>query len=139
MSKFWTVVTIILITGIALLAVDRDEAAPGVDFSDLETECRYDTGNNTAIGLDSKRITFNGRFQTESTNTRLDYDYSVSKPNNIRLNIITRDSIIPDSFVDNCLGSVVYEAETQPLEQGNYVVTVLHDGERQERVGIKVE
>ena len=139
MSKFWAVVTVILIVGITLLAVDKGETAPGVNFSDLETECRYDTGNSTDIGLDNRRITFDGRFQTESTNTRLDYSYSLSGSNNIQLNIVTRDSIIPDSFVDGCLGSVVYEAETQPLEEGNYVVTVLHDGERQERVGIKVE
>lgn len=138
MSKFWSVVTVLFITAIALLVVDRAEE-PRVTFSDLETECRYDTGNSTDIGLEGRQITFSGRFTVSSPNANLDYSYQVTDSNSIRLNVIASDSVIPDMFVDNCLGSVIYDAKTERLEQGNYTVTLAHNGERQERVGIRVK
>lgn len=138
MSKFWTVVTLLLVLGLVLIAVDR-VSAPGVNFSDLETECRYDTGNSTNIGVEHKRVTFSGRFTTPSPNTDLSYRYSISDSKNIELNIVTEESIIPDSFVDSCLASVVYDASTDRLEEGNYTVNLYHNGDRQEEVGIRIK
>jgi hypothetical protein len=137
MSKFWTVVTILLITGIVLLAVDRQQT-DGIKFTELETECRYDTANMSSVGLDSNRITFSGYFQTNSPEANLDYRYSISD-SNIELDIITRDSIIPESFQNTCLASVVYEAETQRLEEGDYTVSVYHEGVRKEKSVIRVK
>jgi len=138
MSKFWTVVTIIFVTAIMLLALDVDQT-PDIAFSDLETECRYDKAGNMDIGLDGRQITFSGRFNTPNSNTNLDYSYRLTESNKIRLNIITRDSIIPDSFYDNCLASVVYEAKTESLEPGDYSVTVSHNGNVQKKSGIRVK
>lgn len=137
MSKFWTVVTILLITGIVLLAVDRQQT-DGIEFTDLETECRYDTASNTDVGLEHNRITFSGYFQTDSPEANLDYRYSVSD-SNIELDITTRDSILPESFYDTCLASVVYDAETQRLEPGEYTVNVYHDGVKQDKSVIRVK
>jgi len=139
MSKFWAVVTILFMTAIILLAVERQENPSEITFSDLETECRYDTDNSTSIGLEHNRITFSGRFIAANPDTNLDYSYSISDSNSINLDIITRDSVVPNRFAGNCLGSVIYDAKTQPLEEGNYTVTVHHDGDRQERVGIRVK
>lgn len=137
MSKFWNVVTILLLTGLVLLAVDRAEA-PEVSFSDLETECRYDTSPSSNIGLDGDRITFSGRFNAANPGNAPDYSYRRSG-SNINLDITTGDSIIPDSFYNNCLASVVYEGETESLEPGHYNVNLRFNGELRESVVIRVK
>ncbi len=137
MSKFWTVVTILLITGLVLLAVDRAEA-PEINFSDLETECRYDTTPSTDIGLSGDQITFSGRFNAPNPSDAPDYSYRKSG-SNINLDITTKDSMVPDSFYNNCLASVVYEAETGSLEPGDYNVNLYHNGNLREKVVIRVK
>jgi len=138
MSKFWTVVTIIFVTAIMLLALNVDQT-PSISFSDLETECRYDKSGNMDIGLEGRQITFSGRFNTPNPNTNLDYSYRVTESNEIRLNIITTNSMVPDSFYDNCLASVVYEAKTASLEPGDYSVTVSHNGNVRKKAGIRIK
>ena len=137
MSKFWTVVTILAITALVFLAVEK-QGNEGISFTDLETECRYDMDKSTSIGLDGDKITFSGYFQTNSPEANLNYRYTKSG-SDIELDIVTSDSMIPDSFYDSCLASAVYEAETRPLESGEYTVTVYHDGIKQKDVGIRVK
>lgn len=138
MTKFWTVVTALLIIGIGFLAMER-LGEQQVNFSDLETECRYDRVSSTDIGVENSQITFSGNFEADSPEANLDYRYSISNSNNIELNIITRNSIVTDSFYNSCLASVVYEAETEKLESGIYSVKVYHNGEKQERVKIRIK
>lgn len=136
MSKFWSVVTLLLVVCIGLLIFDGSDKE--VSFSDLETECRYDTASNTNVGLENNRITFSGYFQTDSPEANLNYRYSVSD-SNIELDIITRDSVLPESFYDTCLASVVYEAETQRLKPGDYTVNVYYNGVKQDKSVIRVK
>lgn len=137
MSKFWTVAALLLVGALALLVTDTDEADEGISFTDLETECRYDRAAETNIELRGKRLMFSGNFPTENPHTGLGYDYTVSG-SNIRLNIVSRDRTPLESFFNTCKASVIYSAETDRLEEGRYMVTVLHNRERKERVIIGI-
>lgn len=140
MSKFWTVVTLLLLIGIALLALEQPSTdTDRISFSDLETECRFDRGETVDIGLNpDNSLSFSGYFPTGSTEADLDYEYKVSN-SSVELNIISRDSVTPDDFFDTCLASVVYDARTEPLQSGRYKVTVLHDGEREKEAVIRIK
>ena len=138
MTKFWSVVTVIFLTSIVLLVTNMP-GNTGISFTDLETECRYDRGNMTNIGLEGQRITFSGHFNTPNPNTNLDYSYDVSSSNQVSLNVFTSDTLIPDTFYDSCLASVVYDFRTDRLENGNYTVSVYHNGDIQDRVRIRIK
>lgn len=138
MTKFWTVVTAIIVVGLATLAVASNSSQDQLDVRDLETECRYDRGEQTNIELTpDNRLKFNGQFPVENTNAELKYDYSRSG-DRIVLNIESEQMETPESFVNSCLGAAVYSAETPQLEEGSYEVTVRHDGEKVERQRLRV-
>lgn len=137
MSKFWAVVTVLFFTALGALAANIDYNS-GISFTDLETECRYDISPTNTIGLNGDRITFSGRFNTPNPNTATDYSYSRSG-SNVKLDITTRNSMIPDTFYNNCLASVVYEGETESLEPGDYNVKLYHKGDLAKRVTIRVK
>lgn len=139
MTKFWTVVTLLLVVALGLVAVNWLDQPRKINFSDLETECRYDRGNTTFVSAEDNVVTFSGYFSTASPEANLDYKYSISDSNDIELDIIARDSIMPDRFYNSCLASVVYEAETVPLDSGRYTVTVRHNGVEQEKVRVRIE
>ncbi len=128
MSKFWTVVTVLVLIGVVLLiTADREPGA--ISFSDLETECSYDRGPQSRIDLqDRGSLAFSGMFPVESTMADLDYSYTRSG-DSIVLDIETTDIIPLTNFFDSCRGVVVYDAETRPIEEGVYRVILKHRGE----------
>lgn len=137
MSKFWSVVTVLFFVAVTALAANIQDGSE-ISFTDLETECRYDTSPTNTIGLNGDRITFSGRFNTPNPSTATDYKYSRSG-SNIELDITTGNSMIPETFFNNCLASVVYEGETDSLEPGDYNVKLYHKGNLAERVTIRVK
>ena len=137
MTKFWPVVTMILVLGIGMIVVEGANT-DGIKFTDLETECRYDTTSESKIGLEDNRITFSGHFETNSPEANMKYSFQ-KENSQIKLDIIPRNSILPDSFYGTCLASAVYEGHTQELEPGDYTVSLYHDGERQQKSVIRVK
>lgn len=137
MTKFWPVVTIILILGIGMIVVEAANS-DGIKFTDLETECRYDTTSESNIGLENNRITFSGHFQTDSPEANMKYNFQMEN-SQIKLNIVPKNSILLDTFYDTCLASAVYEGHTQKLEPGDYTVSLYHDRERQEKSVIRIK
>lgn len=137
MTKFWFVVTALLLTGIGLL-VFAPEEDPGINFTDLETECRYDRGTSSVVDLTKDNsLSFEGYFPTESPGASMGYSYSQSE-DRVTLNIQTSDSVLPTTFWDTCKASVIYSAETQSLQDGSYLVTVQHNGQTVDQKVIKI-
>lgn len=128
MNKFWPVVTIAFLIGIAaaFLTFNGSNAATAID---LETECRYDRGEDVYFGLSGQnKLLISGNYPVENTDVDMNYEYSRTD-DQITLNIKNSELPRPDSFVDACLGSAVYEIKTPGLEPGFYTVTVQHNGE----------
>lgn len=134
MSKFWAGVGLLLVTGLAITLIPSGD---GINFTDLETECRYDRDSVTDIGLEHSRMSFSGHFPVESPEEDLTYRYSVSG-DEINLNIRSSEAAPLTDFYDTCKAVAVYDAETERLEPGTYMVTVKHDGERADRKVITV-
>ncbi|MFB6193112.1 MAG: hypothetical protein ABEK00_02575 [Candidatus Nanohaloarchaea archaeon] len=138
MNKFWSVTGGILLLAIALLLVGNSHG--GITFSDIETECRYDRTTDYQISLQpDNQLHFRGHFPVNSTKADLSYKYSQGS-NKIVLNVIARDEKeAPESFRNQCLGSVVYDGVTSSLQEGFYDVILKHDGVRVEHQVISIE
>lgn len=135
MSKFWIFTVILLFSGLVLaFGGDLQE----IEFRDLETECRYDNSENQDMTLDDRKLEFEGNFPVENTDAKLGYDYSRSG-GDIVLNVKSKDMEQPESFVDGCLGSTIYEARTGELQPGRYDVRLKHEGELRVRKVIRVK
>ena len=124
----------LLLTGLAITLIPSGD---GINFTDLETECRYDRGSTADIDLEHSRMSFSGYFPVESPEEDLTYRYSVSG-DEINLNIRSSDAAPLTQFYNTCKAVAVYDAETERLDPGTYMVTVKHDGERAERKVINV-
>ena len=137
MTKFWGVAGAVSIIG--LIAVFSTlGGSNSLQVNDLETECRYDRGEETRIQLNpDNSLSFTGHFPIQNVNTDLDYSYSGG--NNIVLNVKSQDRQVPDTFWNNCLASVVYDLDTQSLEPGRYPVAVKHNGEEVEKIVVRVK
>lgn len=136
MTKFWTVVTLLLVVGLVSLVVATDGG--NLKVKDLETECRYDRAEEARISLTPQNtLSFEGQFPVENTNSELDYSYS-SSGERIVLNVKSDKMERPESFVDACLGVAIYDMETPQLGEGSYEVTVRHNGEKVERQRLRV-
>lgn len=130
MTKFWPVVTILLLIGVGLVFFQTGEQDQGIDFKDLETECRYDRGSQSQIDLTtSDRFEFSGYFPANNPESVLRYNYEKTE-DSVRLNVQTISLPVPSSFWGNCLASTVYKAETEPIEPGVYNVRVFHNGNK---------
>lgn len=125
MSKFWTIATLLLLTGITLLFYPGQ--SQGINFTDLETECRYDRQAANEIDLNHRRMSFQGQFPVNNPDADMSYSYSKTS-NSVTLNV--QSSPMPDltSFYNNCKAVGVYDAETERLEPGRYMVTLEHNG-----------
>lgn len=134
MSKFWAACGLLLVVGIGLTFLPSGD---GINFTDLETECQYDRGSNSDIDLNHRRMSFSGYYPVESPEANLNYDYSISG-DEITLNIRSSDTAPLTDFYNTCNAVAVYDAETDRLESGSYMVTVNHDGERADRKVIRV-
>ncbi len=138
MSKFWSFVGAVLVIAVILLAVGGGEDR-GINFTDLETECRYDRGSSVDINLEQDNsFSFTGHFPVQDTRSGLDYSYSVGE-NSVTLDIFAVEGKRPGNFSDNCLGSVVYDSRTAELPPGEYLVTVKHNGRMRETVLIEAK
>jgi hypothetical protein len=129
MSKFWGAVGTLAVIGITLILVGN-QIQPGINFSDLETECRYNQEQLSSVKLDaeSNRLNFAGQFHINSTESDLNYNYRTSN-DKIKLNVIAEDLDRPESYLHTCLGLARYEGQTDDIQSGRYVVEVQHNGE----------
>lgn len=134
MSKFWAAVTVLFAVGLVLTFYPTQE---NINFTDLETECRYDRGSSVDVGLENRRLTFSGYFPVKNPDSDLTYDYSQN--DEVNLNIKSSDEGPVLDFYNNCKATAVYDAKSAKLEPGRYTVTVRHDGEKVDERIIRVE
>jgi hypothetical protein len=137
MIRFWGAAGLLLVLGIAAILLGTGQSN-AVMVYDLETECRYDRGEETYISLnEDNSLTFKGHYPLNNINTDLDYSYSGG--GNIVLNLRSQQSSVPVNFWDDCLASGVYHIQTPQLEPGTYPVEIKSDGERLEKRIIRVK
>lgn len=125
MSKFWAFAAIILMAGLAgvLAAAEED-----INFTDLETECREDRGEDLQVSVKDNKLFYSGFFPVQSTEADMRYSYSRSG-DTVKLNVKSVNEQEPENFEENCYATGVYKASTQPLN-GRYTVVTQHNGER---------
>jgi len=137
MTKFWGAVLVVFLIGLAATFSTANDTTK-LEVNDLETECRYDRNEDTSIRLNQDNsLSFKGHFPVNSIESNLDYRYSSG--DDIVLNVRSQNQPVPQNFWNNCLASAVYDFDTQQLEPGSYPVTVKHNGERIEKVVIRVK
>ncbi|MFT4892384.1 MAG: hypothetical protein ACI8Z7_000156 [Candidatus Nanohaloarchaea archaeon] len=135
MTKFWAVVTVLIAVGLGLLLAQ--EANP-VNFTDLETECRYDRGTVSQMDVRHDRLYFSGHFPVQNPEADLSYAFSQSN-DHVTLNIQKTGDTQLTSFVDDCKAVAVYEGSMRDqLEPGRYTVTVKHAGEEVDKRIIRI-
>ena len=139
MNWFWFTAGGVLIVALAFLALGTGTDNQ-INFTDLETECRYDRATSFDISLKpGNRLAFDGNFPVNNTEADLSYKYRKTG-NKITLNIVAKnETSAPVTYLDGCLASVVYHGQTESLEDGRYEVVLRHDGREVERqlIGIK--
>lgn len=135
MAKFWGGVVLVFVLALALLAVEGSHG--NIDVKDLETECRYDRGEQVNIQLKDRQLHFDGHFPVNNPDASMSYRYRESG-DRIVLNVKSSRVRPPQIFKDDCLGSGVYRAHTGELEPGKYTVIVEHNGEEAEKQIIEV-
>lgn len=116
-----------------MILLGNQTTASGINFTDLETECRYNQQEVTdvTVNLENDRLSFEGKFPINNTRSDLKYSYKVSE-SEIILNIIPEKRERPSTFIHTCLGIVNYKAQTDSIEDGRYRVEIQHDGKRVE-------
>ncbi|MFB6166954.1 MAG: hypothetical protein ABEJ62_01690 [Candidatus Nanohaloarchaea archaeon] len=135
MNWFWTAAAVFIVVAVALVAFPGSSS--GITFTDLETECRYDRAETADFTLEDRRLVFEGMFPVDNTDVKLNHGYSKSS-GKIVLNVKSSDMSPPRSFVNECLGTVVYDARTRELSPGSYDVRLKHNGDLQKRQVIRV-
>lgn len=132
MSKFWTFATLLLLTGIILTL--QPAADQGINFTDLETECRYDRATEANVDLNHRKLSFSGQYPVANPDADLSYSY-LKDSDSVTLNVQSSNVNPLTHFYNTCKAMAVYKAETDSLEPGRYLVTVEHNGkEVNERV-----
>ncbi|MFB6208497.1 MAG: hypothetical protein ABEJ69_04040 [Candidatus Nanohaloarchaea archaeon] len=135
MAKFWGGVVLVFVLALALLAVEGSQAT--IDVTDLETECRYDRGEQVNIQLQDRQLYFEGYFPVNNPDASMSYGYSKSGER-VVLNVKSSRVRPPQVFRNDCLGSAVYKAHTGSLEPGEYTVIVEHNGREAKKQMIEV-
>lgn len=135
MSKFWGGVALVLVFAMAFLATgqQRDQ----INFTDLETECRYDRGVKADYTLRKGVISFDGHYPVNNPDSRLDHKFRVTG-DKIVLGITASPSVFPDPYWNDCKGLAVYKAQTGQISPGDYTLIINHDGEEVKRQLIEV-
>lgn len=126
MDKFWGGVAVVLAFALAFVAVSQDQS--GINFTDLETECRYDRSQDIAYTLDDRKLQFSGQYPVKNPDSMLDHRYQVSG-DTIKLEIESSQSPYPSDYWNDCKGIVVYEADSGQIDPGEYTLKIVHDGE----------
>jgi hypothetical protein len=135
MTKFWIGAAALIFVGALTLMMPSGNSS--VLVNDLETECRHDRPIHDIHLNSDDSLSFTGNFPVANTESEVSYSYSGGK--SIVLNINVDEMAVPETFWDACLGSAVYDIDTQTLEPGRYSVELKHDGERVEKQVIRVE
>ncbi|MFB6245376.1 MAG: hypothetical protein ABEJ03_03435 [Candidatus Nanohaloarchaea archaeon] len=135
MSKFWVAALFVLFVGLSLLLGNFGDSG-SINFSDLETECRLGSPE-AEVGLSDSRLQFNGHFPVEDSDASVNYQYRQSS-DRVVLEIRSDPTGEKIDFLDDCLASVKYRAESEPLKPGLYHVEVRHDGEKAHSSVVKV-
>lgn len=135
MSKFWTIVTVLFLIGIVVNLTAEDEQT--INFTDLETECRYDRTADSKVNLNNRKLQFSGQFPVENPSTQLSHTYQESE-GRITLNIEASNQFILQDFFDNCRALAIYDGSTDRIEPGTYLVTVNHDGREAHKSVIEI-
>lgn len=139
MNKFWGVVVLIFVAGVYTAVGLNPVNGSEINFTDLETECRYDDAESHKIDLEGRSISFDGNFPVNSTGADLSYEYSQAD-NRIVLDIVAEnENEAPSNYSNGCLASVTYESSTMSLQPGDYLVELRNDGERVDRQVIRVK
>jgi len=137
MSKFWSFASLLVI--ITLLFVTAIGFENQINFSDLETECRYHDAPDPKINFkQDNSLAFEGSFDVDNVKADLGYDYTV-KDNKVVLDIQATNTEAPEDFSDTCLGQVVYIADTDPLSEGRYLIKLQHNGETVEQFIVRAK
>ncbi|MBC5793074.1 MAG: hypothetical protein H8Z69_03480 [Nanohaloarchaea archaeon] len=131
MDKFWIVVTSVFVIGVIMVLFAGNGTSMNV--KDLETECQYRNSPGQTVDIKADSLRFSGNFPVNNIQQEPKVSYSVSS-NRITLEVDVSDVEEPESFYYNCLASVVYDVETDSKPgPGNYILSVVHDGEVAER------
>lgn len=125
MSKFWIIVFTLLLIGVSGLILGA--AAEDINFTDLETECRFDRGEAVDVGTNNNQLEFEGHFPVQNTQADMKYTYK-HKNDRIVLNVYAENDSEPEDFEHTCYAVGVYEASTVPID-GQKWVTVKHQGQ----------
>lgn len=137
MNKFWSFAAAVLVIGAGFVAFTAFGNNQNVQINDLETECRISEKANVDVGREGNKITFEGHYPENDSDAKLSYSYSQSD-DSITLNVKSRTRSNEVNFIDGCLASVVYSAETSELEPGIYSVEVRHDGVKAAETSLRV-
>lgn len=138
MRKFWSFVLLLVLTSFVLIAAEnRTSATDNINFKDLETECRRSNAEANVVLQNDNSLRFSGSFPESTTHAELDYFYRQTE-DRILLNVRSTPERVPEDFIGSCLGSVVYSAETEPLEPGRYTVEVRHKGNEVRKFVLRV-
>jgi hypothetical protein len=127
MNKFWVSTGSLLIVGIAAILFMNSTSS--VNFTDLETECVYDRGEEVNVELtQSNRLNIDGYFPLNHTEAEMRYKYS-ERGNRIVINIYGAKDRPVESFLRECNAVGVYKGTTKAYE-GMKWVTVKHQGDQ---------
>jgi hypothetical protein len=141
MNYFWGGVTVLVLAAIAIITLNFGLGSFGNDnrkitFADIETECRMG-GENSEVSLHENRLRFMGNFPYDENDANLGYTYRESG-DRITLNVKSSGGTEPTTFLNDCLGDVVYDGTTQPISDGIYLVQVRHNGDLQNSQYIRI-
>ena len=137
MSKFWGFAGLILLIGI--ITIITVNAQPGAHFTDLETKCVYENAPDPNIDFTQQNtVKFEGSYDFPNVKADLDYDYTQTN-DRVTLNIKAENGDQPEDFERTCLGQVIYDAETDQLPEGRYLLRLQHNGETVEEMVVRTK
>ena len=122
---------------LSLVLLAAGQPAQKINFTDLETECRYDRPEEASYTLRDRAISYEGQYHVNNPDSELDYSYSVSG-DTVTLEVESSPSPYPSSYWNDCKGLVYYEAQAEKLDEGEYTLRIVHDGEEEKKDIIEV-
>lgn len=126
MDKFWIVVTAVFIIGVVMILMPV--SGSNMDVRDLETECQYRAEPSHSVSTQKGQLRFQGNFHVNNIEQEPGISYNV-EGNRINVEIDVTEAQEPETFYNNCLASVVYDFGVEKPDAGNYILSIVHDGE----------
>lgn len=137
MSKFWIISSLLLVIGAGAVLAANFDNQENLRFTDLETECQVSEEATAEVLYGDGQIVFEGNYPERDADAKLSYNYR-QNGDSIVLNVKSKTQSQEVDFMESCLASVVYRAETVDLEKGIYDVVVKHDGKTALETSIRV-